>query len=178
MGRPVLLHVSLAFASSYHPPRNAAYSIGTSSSLRRGEGIPDKPIRIQSSREQFRQDVKGMRAIAVSLGDTVSHLSQAIHRRLRRGRRFLHYLWFLDHKSAAQRAETGRPLFDIWFLRETRPMDSAASTLVVLITLFATYDRLGFIAGNYLANDSEWTAIFAANIHFGLVRTTIQSRTF
>jgi peptidoglycan/LPS O-acetylase OafA/YrhL len=32
---PVLLHVSLALASSHHPPRNAAYSIGTSSSLRR-----------------------------------------------------------------------------------------------------------------------------------------------
>ena len=34
-------------------------------------------------------------------------------------------IWLLDHKSAAQRAEAGRPHFDIWFLRETRPTDSA-----------------------------------------------------
>ena len=42
---------------------------------------------------------------------------------------------------------------------------------MVLITLFATYDWLGFIAGNNVANDGKWTAVFAANIHFGLVRT-------
>jgi peptidoglycan/LPS O-acetylase OafA/YrhL len=34
-----------------------------------------------------------------------------------------------------------------------------ASILVVVITLFGTYDRLGFIAENYVANDSKWTAI-------------------
>jgi peptidoglycan/LPS O-acetylase OafA/YrhL len=46
-----------------------------------------------------------------------------------------------------------------------------ASTLVVLVTLFTTYAWLGFIAGNNVANDAKWTEIFAANIHFGLVRT-------
>jgi hypothetical protein len=46
-----------------------------------------------------------------------------------------------------------------------------ASTLVVLVTLFATYYWLGFIAGNAVANDAKWTTVFAANIHFGLIGT-------
>jgi hypothetical protein len=47
--------------------KSAADSVGTSSSLLPGEGVPDKPIRIQSSREPFRPDIEGMRAIAVGL---------------------------------------------------------------------------------------------------------------
>ena len=46
-----------------------------------------------------------------------------------------------------------------------------AATLVVLATLFVTYYQLGFIAGNQIADDAKWTAVFAANIHFGLLGT-------
>src|SRR5947199_5469374 len=44
-----------------------SYSIGTSSSSLQREGIPEKPIRIQLPRQQFRPDIEGMRAIAVGL---------------------------------------------------------------------------------------------------------------
>jgi peptidoglycan/LPS O-acetylase OafA/YrhL len=46
-----------------------------------------------------------------------------------------------------------------------------ASALLVVATVITTYYFLGFIAGNQVAVDAKWTAIFAANIHFGLVGT-------
>jgi peptidoglycan/LPS O-acetylase OafA/YrhL len=46
-----------------------------------------------------------------------------------------------------------------------------ASALVVVTTVFATYYVLGFVAGNSVADDAKWTAIFSANIHFGMVGT-------
>src|SRR5438105_6449699 len=48
-------------------PKSASYSIGTNSSLLQGDDIPDKPIPVRSSRQQFRPDIEGMRAIAVGL---------------------------------------------------------------------------------------------------------------
>jgi hypothetical protein len=176
--RPVLLHASLALASSHHPPRNAAYSIGTSSSLRRVEGIPDKPIRIQSSRERFRQDTKGMRAIAVRL----VILFHTYHKPFSCGFVgvdvfFVISGFLITNLLLKEQKRAGRFSISGFYARRVRWI-LPASTLVVLITLFATYDRLGFIAENYVANDSKWTAIFAANIHFGLVRTAIQSRLF
>jgi peptidoglycan/LPS O-acetylase OafA/YrhL len=41
----------------------------------------------------------------------------------------------------------------------------------VLITLFASYHWLGFIAGNSIADDAKWTAVFMANIHFAAIGT-------
>ena len=35
----------------------------------------------------------------------------------------------------------------------------------------SSYHLLGFIAGNELADDAKWTAVFAANIHFALLGT-------
>ena len=46
-----------------------------------------------------------------------------------------------------------------------------ASALVVVVTVVAAYYFLGFISGNDVATAAKWTAVFAANIHFGLVGT-------
>ena len=42
---------------------------------------------------------------------------------------------------------------------------------MVLVSVFATYYWLGFIAGNEVADDAKWAAAFTANIHFGLLGT-------
>jgi peptidoglycan/LPS O-acetylase OafA/YrhL len=78
--------------------------------LRQGESIPDKPIRIQSSREQFRPDIEGMRAIAVGL----VILLHAYHKPFTGG--FVgvdnfFVIWLLDRKSAAQKSRTGQAAF-------------------------------------------------------------------
>ena len=92
--------------------KSAAYSIVTSSSLRQGEGIPDKPIRIQSSREQFRPDIEGMRAIAVGL----VILLHAYHKPFTGGFvgvDIFFVIWLLDHKSAAQKKQKRAGRFSI-----------------------------------------------------------------
>ena len=47
-----------------------------------------------------------------------------------------------------------------------------ASTLVVLLTVFATYHWLGFLEGNAVAVDAKWTAVFLANIHLAQIGTS------
>jgi peptidoglycan/LPS O-acetylase OafA/YrhL len=150
--RPVLLHASLAFATS-SSSKSAAYSIGTSSSLRQGDGIPDKPIRIQSSREQFRLDIEGMRAIAAGLV-TLFHADHKPFTGDFVGVDVFFVIWLFGHKSAAHKEQKRAGRFSIsgYYASSVRRI-LLVSTLVGLITLFATYDWLGFIAGNNVAND-------------------------
>ena len=92
--------------------KSPAYSIGTSSSLLRGEGIPGKPIRIQPSREQFRPDIEGLRAIAVGL----VILFHAYHKPFTGGFvgvDIFFVIWLLDHKSAAQKKQKRAGRFSI-----------------------------------------------------------------
>ena len=151
--------------------KSAAYSIGTSSSLLQGEVIPDKPIRIQPSREQFRPDIEGMRAIAVGL----VILFHAYHEPFTGGFVgvdvfFVISGFLITSLLLKEQERSGRISISVFYARRVRRI-LPASTLVVLVTLFATYGWLGFIAGNNVANDAKWTEIFAANIHFGLIRT-------
>ena len=69
-----------------------------------------------------------------------------------------------------EKARNGRISISRFYARRVRRILPAA-TLVVLATVFATYYWLGFIAGNQIADDAKWTAVFAANIHFGLLGT-------
>ncbi|HTQ22971.1 acyltransferase, partial [Mycobacterium sp.] len=64
----------------------------------------------------------------------------------------------------------GRISISRFYARRVRRILPAA-TLVVLAALFASYRLLGFIAGNEIADDAKWTAVFTANIHFGLLGT-------
>lgn len=66
--------------------------------------------------------------------------------------------------------QTGRISIARFYARRVRRI-LPASTLVVLVTVFASYHWLGFITGNKVADDAKWTAVFAANLHFGFVRT-------
>jgi peptidoglycan/LPS O-acetylase OafA/YrhL len=152
-------------------PKSAPYSIGTSSSLLQGKGIPDKPIPAQSSREQFRPDIEGMRAIAVGL----VILFHAYHKPFTGGFVgvdvfFVISGFLITSLLLKEQERAGRISISRFYARRVRRI-LPASTLVVLITLFATYSWLGFIAGNNVANDAKWTEIFAANIHFGFVGT-------
>jgi peptidoglycan/LPS O-acetylase OafA/YrhL len=42
---------------------------------------------------------------------------------------------------------------------------------VLVCTVVASYHWLGFLAGNTIAEDGQWTALFAANLHFALQGT-------
>ncbi len=67
-----------------------------------------------------------------------------------------------------QRASISIPGFYARRARRILP----ASTLVVLLTVFATYHWLGFLEGNAVAVDAKWTAVFLANIHLAQIGTS------
>ena len=46
-----------------------------------------------------------------------------------------------------------------------------AATLVLVVTLFAVYHYLGFVAGAQNATDAKWVAAFVGNIHFATLGT-------
>jgi len=69
-----------------------------------------------------------------------------------------------------EKARNARISISRFYARRVRRILPAA-TLVVLATVLATYYWLGFIAGNQIADDAKWTAVFTANIHFGLLGT-------
>jgi peptidoglycan/LPS O-acetylase OafA/YrhL len=151
-------------------PRSAPYSAGTSSLLQ-GEAIPESPLPVPSSRQQFRPDIEGMRAIAVAL----VILFHAFHQPFTGGFVgvdvfFVISGFLITSLLLKEREKTDRISITGFYARRVRRI-LPASTLVVLVTLFATYGWLGFINGNNVANDAKWTEIFAANIHFGLVGT-------
>jgi peptidoglycan/LPS O-acetylase OafA/YrhL len=151
--------------------KSAACATGTSSSLLRGLSAPERPVREESSRQQFRPDIEGMRAIAVGLvilfhayrvPFTGGFVGVDVF--------FVISGFLITSLLLKERDRTGRISILGFYARRVRRI-LPASALVVLVTVFATYAWLGFIAGNNTALDAEWTAIFAANIHFGLVQT-------
>jgi peptidoglycan/LPS O-acetylase OafA/YrhL len=69
-----------------------------------------------------------------------------------------------------EQSKTGRVSILGFYARRVRRI-LPASALVVVATVVASYYFLGFIAGGDVATDAKWTAVFAANIHFGLIGT-------
>ena len=151
--------------------KSAAYATAASSALPQGEGVAEKPIGKKSTRQQFRPDIEGLRAIAVGL----VILFHAFHKPFTGGFVgvdvfFVISGFLITSLLLKEHERAGRISISDFYARRIRRI-LPASALVVLVTLFGTYHWLGFIAGNSVANDAKWTAIFAANIHFGLVRT-------
>ena len=121
--------------------------------------------------DRFRPDIEGMRALAVGL----VLLYHGFHAPFTGGfvgvdvffviSGFLITGLLLDEKE-----RNGRISISRFYARRVRRILPAA-TLTVLATVFAAYYWLGFIAGNQIADDAKWTAVFTANIHFGLLGT-------
>ena len=121
--------------------------------------------------DQFRPDIEGMRAIAVAL----VILFHAYHIPFTGGFVgvdvfFVISGFLITSLLLKERTRTGRVSIAGFYARRVRRI-LPASTLVVVVTLFASYHWLGFITGNSVANDAKWTEIFAANLHFGIVGT-------
>ncbi len=69
-----------------------------------------------------------------------------------------------------EHSQTGRVALLGFYARRVRRI-LPASALVVVATVIAAYYFLGFLTGNDVAVAAKWTAVFAANIHFGRVGT-------
>lgn len=121
--------------------------------------------------DQFRPDIEGMRAIAVGL----VLLYHGFHAPFTGGFVgvdvfFVISGFLITNLLLHEKARTGGISVSRFYARRVRRILPAA-TLVVLATVFASYRWLGFIAGNEIAEDAKWAAVFTANIHFGLLGT-------
>src|SRR6516165_8925725 len=131
--------------------------------------IPDHQGRAVS--DQFRPDIEGMRAIAVGL----VLLYHGFHAPFTGGFVgvdvfFVISGFLITNLLLHEKARSGRISISRFYARRVRRILPAA-TLVVLVSVVATYYWLGFIAGNEVADDAKWAAVFTANIHFGLLGT-------
>jgi peptidoglycan/LPS O-acetylase OafA/YrhL len=123
------------------------------------------------SGQPFRPDIEGMRAIAVGLvllfhgykfPFTGGFVGVDVF--------FVISGFLITSLLLREQTKTGRISILGFYARRARRI-LPASALLVLATIGATYYFLGFIAGNNVANDAQWTSVFAANIHFGLIGT-------
>jgi peptidoglycan/LPS O-acetylase OafA/YrhL len=121
--------------------------------------------------DRFRPDIEGMRAVAVGL----VLLYHGFHAPFTGGFVgvdvfFVISGFLITNLLLHEKARTGGISVSRFYARRVRRILPAA-TLVVLATVFASYRWLGFIAGNEIADDAKWAAVFTANIHFGLLGT-------
>lgn len=121
--------------------------------------------------DRFRPDIEGMRAVAVGLV-VLCHAFRVPFTGGFVGVDVFFVIsgFLITDLLLRESSRTGRISISGFYARRARRILPAA-TLVVLATLFATYYRLGFIAGNQIAEAAKWTAVFTANFHFGLLGT-------
>jgi peptidoglycan/LPS O-acetylase OafA/YrhL len=115
---------------------------------------------------KFRPDVEGLRAVAVGL----VILYHAGFPRLTGGYVgvdvfFVISGFVITGLLLRERTATGRTSIIDFYARRARRILPAA-TLVILVTVVASYLLLGFVDGNNVANDGRWAAAFLANFHF------------
>jgi peptidoglycan/LPS O-acetylase OafA/YrhL len=128
------------------------------------------PARAPSS-DRFRPDIEGMRAVAVGLVLLYHGFNAPFTGGFVGVDVFFVISGFLiTNLLLNEKAQNGGVSIARFYARRVRRILPAA-TLVVLATVFVSYNLLGFIAGNQIATDAKWTAVFAANIHFGLLGT-------
>jgi peptidoglycan/LPS O-acetylase OafA/YrhL len=121
--------------------------------------------------DRFRPDIEGLRAVAVGLvllyhGFRVPFTGGFVGVDVF----FVISGFLITSLLLHEKSRTGRISVTRFYARRVRRILPAA-TLVVLATVFAAYHWLGFIAGNEIAEDAKWAAVFTANIHFGVLGT-------
>jgi peptidoglycan/LPS O-acetylase OafA/YrhL len=120
---------------------------------------------------RFRPDVQGMRAIAILLaivyhaglpGFSGGYVGIEVF--------FVISGFVITGLLLRERESTGRTSILSFYGRRARRIIPAA-TLVVIVTVIASYHWLGSLMGHETAVDGRWAALFLANVHFEAVHT-------
>jgi peptidoglycan/LPS O-acetylase OafA/YrhL len=120
---------------------------------------------------RFRPDIEGLRAIAVGLVLVFHAYGTPFSGGFVGVDVFFVISGFLiTDILLREHSKTGRVSILGFYARRARRI-LPASALVVVTTVIAAYHFLGFLTGNDVAGAAKWTAVFAANIHFGFVGT-------
>jgi peptidoglycan/LPS O-acetylase OafA/YrhL len=120
-----------------------------------------------STRQAFRPDVQGLRAVAVGLV-VLSHAGvPAVSGGFVGVDVFFVISGFLiTGLLLADAAENGRVSFATFYTRRALRILPAA-TVVILTTMLVSIQTLNFLRARAVLTDSVWATFFAANVHFG-----------
>ncbi len=115
---------------------------------------------------KFRPDVQGLRAVAVVLV-VLYHATGSVFRGGYVGVDVFFVIsgFVITGVLLRERASSGRTSILAFYGRRCRRIIPAA-TLVIIVTIAASYVFLGFLSGDRTAVDSRWAAAFLANFHF------------
>ncbi|MGD0313810.1 MAG: acyltransferase family protein [Acidimicrobiales bacterium] len=120
---------------------------------------------------RFRPDIEGLRAVAVLLvvfyhagfsGLRGGYVGVDVF--------FVISGFVITGVLLRERQSSSRTSLLRFYARRCRRIIPAA-TLVIVVTVIATYAALGVVTGDQTAIDARWTAVFLANIHFASVGT-------
>ncbi len=125
----------------------------------------------RDGRDHFRPDIEGMRAIAVGLVLLFHGYGKPFTGGFVGVDVFFVISGFvITSLLLREQIKDGRISVSGFYARRVRRI-LPASALTMLVTIFASYQLLGCISGDEIANDAKWTAVFMANLHFALVGT-------
>ncbi len=120
---------------------------------------------------KFRPDVEGLRAVAIGLVVLYhANLSALSGGYVGVDVFFVISGFVITGLLLRETTATGRTSFTAFYARRCRRILPAA-TLVIVVTVVATYAALGAFFGNQTAIDARWTAVFLANFHFASIGT-------
>jgi peptidoglycan/LPS O-acetylase OafA/YrhL len=120
---------------------------------------------------RFRPDIEGLRALAIGLVLVFHAYGTPLSGGFVGVDVFFVISGFLiTGILMREHSKTGRVSILGFYARRVRRI-LPASALVVVATVIAAYSLLGFLTGNDVAVAAIWTAVFAANVHFGFVGT-------
>jgi peptidoglycan/LPS O-acetylase OafA/YrhL len=126
---------------------------------------------------RFRPDVEGLRAVAIVLVVLYHGGLKALSGGYVGVDVFFVISGFvITGLLLRERAGSARTSFLSFYGRRSRRIIPAA-TLVIVVSVIATYVVLGAIYGNPTAVDGRWTAVFLANFHFSSVGTNYLDQT-
>ncbi len=124
---------------------------------------------------RFRPDVEGLRAVAVVLVVLYhAHIPRVTGGYVGVDVFFVISGFVITGLLLREQDRAGQAsLFDFYARRVRRILPAA--TLVILITVGASYLLLGYVSGNSIANDGRWAAAFLSNFHFANTGTNYLS---
>ncbi|MCZ7576157.1 MAG: acyltransferase [Dehalococcoidia bacterium] len=119
-----------------------------------------------TAERKFRPDIEGLRAVAVGLvvlgharvpGFEGGYIGVDVF--------FVLSGFLITGLLLRERASSGSISMAGFYARRARRILPAAS-IVLVVTVLASYEWLGFLRGAEIAEDGKWAAVFAANLRF------------
>ncbi|MGB8195540.1 MAG: acyltransferase, partial [Acidimicrobiales bacterium] len=133
--------------------------------------LPNKELDALNYRSEFRPDVQAVRALAVLLVVLYHANIPGVHGGFLGVDVFFVVSGFvITNVLLRERASSGKNSIPGFYARRIRRILPAA-TVVLIVTVFATYHWLSYVTGAANADDAKYVAAFVGNFHFASIGT-------